>query len=133
LGSCWIACAETIQHDPNGLRFALDLSDRVADRRAAWAAKGLPPELDLRTGVHAGPVFTCTDPVTEHANCIGMHVSRTARIEPITPEGLVYASREFAAIAAAEGIDEFECSYVGQTEFAKKYGTFPTYHVHRRA
>lgn len=113
-------------------RFALDLSERVADRRADWARQGLPPEIDLRTGVHAGPVFTCTDPVTARPNCIGMHVSRTARIEPITPEGQVYASQEFAALAEAEGIEEFECNYVGQTEFAKKYGTFPTYHLRRR-
>ncbi|HEY9667290.1 MAG TPA: RyR domain-containing protein [Coleofasciculaceae cyanobacterium] len=31
-----------------------------------------------------------------------------------------------------EGIRDFTCDYVGQTPWAKGYGTFPTYHVRRR-
>ena len=97
-----------------------------------WARKKLPPELNLRVGLHAGPVFNCVDPVTKQQNSIGTHVSRAARIEPITPHGEVYASREFAAVAASEGVAEFACSYLGLTSFHKGYGTFPLYHVHRR-
>jgi class 3 adenylate cyclase len=109
-------------------KFALDLRDRVQDTN--WQEKGLP-KLNIRIGLHAGPVFLCTDPVTERANFIGMHVSRAARIEPVTPPGQVYASQSFAALAAADGIDEFRCDYVGQTPMAKKYGVFPTYAVLR--
>jgi len=61
----------------------------------------------------------------------GTHVSHAARIEPITPPGEVYASRWFAALAAADGVTEFVCEYVGRTPLAKGYGTFPTYHVRR--
>lgn len=110
-------------------RFALDLRDGV--RLTDWAAKGLP-NLNLRIGLHAGPVYACTDPVTQRANYIGAQVSRAARIEPITPAGQVYASQAFAALAAAECVEEFRCDYVGQTSMAKKYGTFPTYVVLRR-
>jgi class 3 adenylate cyclase len=110
--------------------FALELCEEVS--RTNWAKKNLPPELNLRVGLHAGPVFNCVDPVTKQPNSIGTHVSRTARIEPITPEGEVYASREFAALTAAEGVAEFACSYVGMTSFHKGYGTFPLYHVQRR-
>jgi class 3 adenylate cyclase len=112
--------------------YALAQRDLVAQKEQEWVKAGLPPGINLRTGVHAGPVFICEDAVTRSRNCIGMHVSRTARIEPITPEGEVYASREFVAICEAEGTAEFEFTYTGQTELAKKYGTFPTYHLRRR-
>jgi class 3 adenylate cyclase len=109
--------------------FALELCDRV--RSTDWASRGLP-NLNLRIGLHAGPVYMCTDPVTQRLSCIGAHVSRAARIEPITPIGHAYASQPFAALAAAQGVEEFRCSYVGQTSMAKKYGSFPTYVVTRR-
>lgn len=110
-------------------RFALELRDRVKATR--WKERGLP-ELDLRIGLHAGPVYACIDPVTERRNYIGSHVSRAARLEPVTPPGNVYASQPFAALAFAEKGLEFRCDYVGQTAMAKKYGTFPTYVVRYR-
>ena len=110
-------------------QFALDLRDVVRD--TDWSKHGLPV-LSLRIGLHAGPVYSCCDPVTQHTTYIGANVSRAARIEPITPTGQVYASQTFAALAAAEGVREFRCDYVGQTPMAKKYGTFPTYVVLRR-
>jgi class 3 adenylate cyclase/tetratricopeptide (TPR) repeat protein len=110
-------------------QFALDLRDAV--RNTDWLKHGLPG-LNLRIGLHAGPVYACRDPVTQRTNYIGADVSRAARIEPITPTGQIYASQSFAALAAAEGVKEFRCDYVGQTSMAKKYGTFPTYVVLRR-
>ena len=110
-------------------RFALDLRDSV--RNTDWASKRLP-NINLRVGLHVGLVYLCTNPVTGRAACVGPHVSRAARIEPITPPGQVYASQEFAALAAADGLKEIRCDYVGQTSMAKKYGTFPTYVVNRR-
>jgi class 3 adenylate cyclase/tetratricopeptide (TPR) repeat protein len=110
-------------------RFALELRDRVKATR--WGEQGLR-DLELRIGLHAGPVYGCIDPVTGLRNYIGAHVSRAARIEPITPPGNVYASQSFAALAAAEKSLEFKCDYVGQTSLAKEYGNFPTYVVLRR-
>jgi class 3 adenylate cyclase len=111
-------------------RFALDLSDLL--RATDWTRHGLPADLSLRIALHAGPVYACTDPVTGRPNFIGTHVSRAARLEPITPPGQVYASQAFAALAAAGRVRGFTCDYVGQTPLAKKYGTFPTYHVRRQ-
>jgi class 3 adenylate cyclase/tetratricopeptide (TPR) repeat protein len=110
--------------------FALELRDRVGG--TDWRKMGLPA-LNLRIGLHAGPVHSCIDPVTERTNYIGAHVSRAARIEPITPTGQVYASQAFAALAAAQGVRGFRCDYVGQTSLAKNYGMFPTYVVLRRS
>jgi len=110
-------------------RFALDLRDGV--RNIDWVSLGLP-KINLRVALHAGPVYLCTNPVTGRPACVGPHVSRAARIEPITPPGQVYASQEFVALAAADGVKELRCDYVGQTLMAKNYGTFPMYVVHRR-
>ncbi|MDT4968855.1 MAG: hypothetical protein QOJ64_3592 [Acidobacteriota bacterium] len=108
-------------------RFALELSELLAT--IDWEQKGLPKDLSLRIALHAGPVYACIDPVTRQRNYIGTHVSRAARIEPITPPGQVYASQAFAAMASAQNEKYFTCDYVGQTPLAKGYGTFPTYHV----
>jgi class 3 adenylate cyclase/tetratricopeptide (TPR) repeat protein len=108
-------------------QFALELAERVG--RTNWVEKGLPKDMNLRIALHAGPVYACIDPVTRQPNYIGTHVSRAARIEPITPPGQVYASQAFAALASAQHVTEFTCDYVGQTPLAKGYGIFPTYHV----
>jgi class 3 adenylate cyclase len=110
--------------------FALDLCDLV--QSIDWSTRGLPPDLNLRIALHAGPVERNIDPITGQINYVGSHVNHTARIEPITPPGKVYASQAFAAIAASEELKDFTCDYVGQMPWAKRYGTFPTYHVHRR-
>jgi class 3 adenylate cyclase len=111
--------------------FALELRDLVSGTN--WLEKGFSRNLSLRIGLHAGPVYQCTDPVTGRISYQGTHVSRAARIEPITPPNQVYASEPFAALAAAERASEFACQYVGMTPQAKGYGTFRTYHVHRRS
>jgi class 3 adenylate cyclase len=108
-------------------RFALELRDRIV--ATDWTALGLPNELSLRIALHAGPIFEVMDPVTKRRNFTGVHVSRGARIEPKTPPGQVYASENFAAIAAAEKITDFRCEYVGRLPLAKGYGTFAIYHL----
>lgn len=108
-------------------KFALELADLIAT--TSWEEKELPRGLNLRIGLHAGPVYEFDDPITGTRTYSGTHVSRAARIEPITPAGQVYASEAFAALAAAQSADSFTCDYVGQTPMAKGYGTLPTYHV----
>ena len=110
--------------------FALKIVDVMSATN--WKEKGLPPDLSLRIGLHAGPVYVFTDPITQSPGYSGTHVSRAARIEPITPAGQVYASEAFAALSAAERVRGFTCDYVGRTPMAKGYGTFPTYHVRRQ-
>ena len=107
--------------------FGLELARVVAG--TDWRQKGFSSALNLRIGLHAGPVYEFDDPITGHRSYSGTHVSRAARIEPITPPGQVYASESFAALAAAHGAKSFTCDYIGQTAMAKGYGSFPTYHV----
>ena len=92
-----------------------------------WEKKGLPEDLSLRISVHAGPAFYCKDPVLKKWQYTGSHVNRTARMEPITPPGEVYASQEFAALAAAQRVSDFRCDYVGQIPLPKESGIVPLY------
>ena len=108
-------------------RYALGLSERI--RREDWTARGLPADLNMRIGLHCGPVFVGRDPITGMPLYTGNHTSRTARIEPITPPGQVYASSAFAAVATARGIKSLHFSYIGRTQLAKGYGVLPLYHV----
>ena len=111
--------------------FALRLSDAL--RRVDWTIYGLPETLAIRIAVHAGPAYAVTDPVTGRPNYLGAHVSFAARIEPITPAGVVYGSGAFAALAKSHGVDGFSCLYVGPTPLAKGFGTTPMYVLQVRA
>jgi class 3 adenylate cyclase len=99
---------------------ALDMQDAI--NGLDLAAAGLPETLKLRLGGHLGPVYELDDPVTGRSNYYGAHVSRAARIEPITPEGCVYVTETFAAVLALHNAGEFSSDYVGNTEMAKHYG-----------
>lgn len=105
--------------------FALDISHFVSS--TDWSKHDLPATLALRIALHAGPAFFSCDPITGHMNCTGSHVSRAARLEPKTPKDQVYASEAFAALAAVDRVTEFSCEYVKQLDWAKHYGSFPTY------
>jgi hypothetical protein len=108
---------------------ALDLQDAVAD--LDLAALGLPPHLAMRIGGHLGPVYAAYDPILRTTNYFGAHVSRAARIEPVTPEGCVYVTEPFAAALALPGDTGLACDYVGVTESAKHYGAMRMFLLHR--
>jgi tetratricopeptide repeat protein/adenylate/guanylate cyclase family protein len=92
-------------------------------------AAGLPPWLALRVGAHLGPVYPIDDPVRGTPLFIGSHVSRTARIEPVTPEGSVYVTERFAAALLLATRDTFACDYVGDMPAAKDYGRLRMYRL----
>jgi adenylate cyclase len=69
--------------------------------------------------------------VSRRTTYYGTEVSRTARIEPVTPPGSVYVTEPFAAILEMEAANRFVCNYVGKTPLAKGYGVFPLYRLSR--
>jgi class 3 adenylate cyclase len=109
--------------------YSIDLRDMVL--ATDWARHGLPPGFGLRIALHCGPVYCGVDPVTGTRLYTGPHTSRAARIEPITPPGQVYASRAFAAVAAASGLEGVAMRYVGRTPLAKRSGSLEIYHLQR--
>jgi tetratricopeptide (TPR) repeat protein len=108
---------------------ALDLQDAVT--AIDLEAEGLPPHLTLRLGGHLGPVFPIHDPVLDELAFMGSHVSRTARIEPVTPPGTVYVTEPFAAALVLAQRSEFTCDYVGHMPLAKDYGRLRMYRLRR--
>lgn len=140
--------------------FALQLTQLIHEGREDWLAKGLYWEehsgdgtvvtkhpLNLRVGLHCGPVVMHYDPVVRRLGFTGAHVNRAARIEPVTKVGEVFASEEFAAMAeltsetlrrksggnggsgSVSGLG-FVCEYAGSMQLAKGYpGRYRIYRV----
>jgi len=94
---------------------------------------GLPADLELRIGAHAGPVMAITDPVTHKPTYWGRELTRAARIEPRTPEGEVYVTDAFAALLSLEPVEPFATEYVGRVTTAKGFETIPMYQLRRRS
>jgi class 3 adenylate cyclase len=92
----------------------------------------LPDDLALRIGAHVGPVFPLEEPVLRTRAFTGSHVSRTARIEPVTPPGTVYVTEPFAAALELAQRPGLGCDYVGSMPAAKDYGHFRMYRLRRR-
>jgi class 3 adenylate cyclase len=109
---------------------ALALQDAMAG--IDLVAEGLPPHLALRLGAHVGPVFPTQDPVLGELAFMGSHVSRTARIEPVTPPGEVYVTEPFAAALELDGQRAIVCDYVGHMPAAKDYGSLRMYRLRVR-
>ena len=61
----------------------------------------------------------------------GSHVSRAARIEPVTPPGAVYVTEPFAAALVLAGRRDLTCDYVGHMPMAKDYGRLRMYRLRR--
>ncbi len=127
--------------------FALELTKMIHDQRDEWLRMGLyweepadgdhPGEkhpLNIRVGLHTGPVFLHYDPVVRRLGYTGAHVNRAARIEPVTQHGEVFASEEFAALAELQAAirrrggdpgssdtGSFACEYAGSMALAKGY------------
>lgn len=111
-------------------RFALALRDAISG--TAWGTLGLPADLNIRTALHAGPVFPCVDPVSRHLSYTGSHVTFTARMEPVTEPGQVFVSEAFAALLFISGATDCVCRYYGQVETAKKAGRISIYRLEDR-
>ena len=113
-----------------GVEFALRMRDAIAS--TDWRALGLPP-LIARIAIHTGPVFQAFDPVIQRINHFGSHVTRAARIEPVTAAGCVYITEQTAALLTVDGNHPFTCDYLGKVTLAKGYGASTLYRVRRAA
>jgi hypothetical protein len=114
----------------DGAEFALRFLEGML--RIDWTAAGLSSTSQVRIALHAGPVFRGFDPVMGRDSHFGSSVTRAARIEPVTPPGMVYASEAFAAALSATGQRDYALEYIGRLPLAKGYGESRIYRVDRR-
>ncbi len=110
------------------------------------SAYRLAQPLQIRIALHTGPVYRGRHPFTGREIIYGSHVSRAARIEPVTIPGQIYASQQFVATLTSEesafahasaltGDDYrpwYVCAYIGDQPLAKQYGNQPVYHLRRK-
>jgi class 3 adenylate cyclase len=109
--------------------FALDFRDRIVS--TDWQQLGLSAALNVRIGIHAGPLYRIYDPVIGQWSYTGAHVTRAARLEPSTDPGKVFATLPFVALAAAERTTEFYCRSAGRRELAKGAGELELFELAR--
>ena len=100
----------------DSIAFALGLVERM--QTIDWIDAGLSETSHIRVALNAGPMFCGFDPIIERDNYFGTSVTKAARIEPVTPPGVVYASESFVATLAARGAQAYHVEYVGELELA---------------
>lgn len=83
----------------------------------------------VRIGLHTGPVFEGFDAVMGKTNYFGSHVSRAARIEPVTAPGCAFASEQFAAALSMTPGHRLVCEYLGLQPLAKNYDVCALYRL----
>lgn len=96
-----------------------------------FQVEGMAVPLGLRIGMHAGPVFQGADPISNRPVFLGSHINRAARIEPITDEGQIFVSLEFAALAEMENVTAFRCVPQGIADLPKGAGRIPVFRLER--
>ncbi len=109
---------------------ALRLLERA--EQVDWKAVGLGETSPIRIGLHAGPVYSGHDPIIGRTNYYGSHVTRAARIEPVTIPGCAFVSEQFAALLAIDPARDYVCEYIGVEPLAKEYDRCPLYRLARR-
>jgi class 3 adenylate cyclase len=124
----WGDALYAVLTDPvGGAACALELQAAIS--AIDLPAAGLPPHLALRLGAHVGPVFLTHNPVRDELAFMGSHVSRTARLEPVTPPGEVYVTQHLAAALELDPDHPFTSDYVGHMPAAKDYGKLRMYRL----
>jgi len=115
-------------------QFAAEYSFKLLEvfQSVDWVKDNLPSDLDIRIALHAGPVFVGKDPLTNKLNAYGAHINRTARMEPVTLPGTIYASEQFAATLAVESFDKYNYRHVGLVKLAKDYGFQEVYRIDKK-
>jgi len=115
------------------LQSAVDEANRVVGR--------VDDPLPMRIALHAAPIYSYHDPISDRPDWFGSHVNRTARLEPITVPGHIYATQQFIALLTHEEdlsrdeTDESEFPWIseliGELDLAENFGLQRVFHVMR--
>lgn len=108
--------------------FSLDLQERL--QRVPFASLGMPTTARPRVAGDFGHTWQGFDFVKKEITYYGLHVTRAARLEPVTPPGAIYVTQSFAVAATAEDPD-LSCEYVGDLVTPKNFGVLSAYRLTR--
>lgn len=117
-----------------GVKSALTLRDQFRSR-TNWRELGLPPSLNIRCSLHVGDVVIkdFENPIigNKKQDVVGENIDLTARIEPITPPGRVWATKQVITLLPDNPPDGVHFDPIGGLELAKGWGTRSLYDVRR--
>lgn len=108
-------------------RIAFELNEALA--QVDQSMLDLQEPLLMRMALHYGPVFTLYDHFEQKETFSSNEVSKTARIEPVTPPGEIFGTEAFVAILELEGDRCTTFEYAGTIPSAKNYGAFRMFHI----
>ncbi len=108
-------------------RIAIELNKAISE--IDQSSLSLIEPLLLRIGLHYGPVYKLYDHLTRDFTYSSNEVTKTARIEPVTPPGEIFGTEPFVAILELEGEGWASFEYAGTISSAKNYGAFRMFHV----
>jgi class 3 adenylate cyclase len=83
---------------------------------------GTLAEIELRMSCHFAPAFAGFDPIEHVPTFYGSQLSLAARIEPVTPPGMIFVTEAFAACLSLEAPGRYALEYAGEVELAKRFG-----------
>lgn len=108
-------------------QIAFELNEALAQLDQSMLELDEP--LLMRIGLHYGPVFSLYDHFEQKQTYSSNEVSKTARIEPVTPAGEIFGTEAFVAILELEGDECATFEYAGTLPSAKNYGSFRMFHI----
>lgn len=109
------------------LRVGVEITSALG--RLDYRGLGMEDAGGMRMAMHFGPVYEAVDPVTSQRTLYGSEVSRTARIEPITPPGTIFVTEAFAAMSIAHAQSHVRYAYVGKLALPKDAGIIRLYKI----
>lgn len=88
-------------------------------------------QLELRLAAHYAPSYVGVDPLEATPTYFGSQLSFAARIEPVTPPGMIFVTESFAARLALEAPERFAVEYAGEVDLAKRFGKYRLFSMRR--
>jgi adenylate cyclase len=108
-------------------KIAVALNDAIAGLDQSSLSLQVP--LLMRIGLHYGPVYKVYDHLRQCYTFSSNDVTKTARIEPVTPPGEIFGTEPFVAMLELEGEGWANFEYAGTLHSAKNFGAFRMFHV----
>lgn len=108
-------------------KIAIALNDALAEIDQRHVE--LKEPLLMRIGLHFGPVYKVYDHLMKCFTYSSHDVTKTARIEPVTPPGEIFGTEPFVAMLELEGENWASCEYAGTLSSAKEFGAFRMFHI----
>lgn len=108
-------------------RIAMELNAAIANLDQEGLSIDEP--LQMRIGLHYGPVYKVYDHLAQCFTFSSHDVTKTARIEPVTPPGEIFGTEPFVAMLEMEGNNWVSPEYAGTISSAKNFGEFRMFHI----